>query len=102
MSMPTFSPKDGPFRESDVSRNNKDRTNRTVAKLLEEEYGKDPTQESVDFGTPETAEGLTTDPMSYNAQMHTAGSAAQPSGDDGGITSKRTSGADPTPGKPGA
>lgn len=102
MSMPTFSPKDGPFREPDVSRNNKDRMAREVSKALEAEYGKDPTQESIDFGTPETAEGLTTDPMSYNAEMHTSGSAAQPSGDDGGITSKRTNGADPTPAKPGA
>ena len=98
--MKEFTPKDGPFRKADVSRNSKDRGNRTVSEALEAEYGLDPTALDCDFGTPEHAEGLGIDPMDH--QMQGDGSNMSPPEASGPTMGKRTSGADPTPGMPGA
>ena len=100
--MAEFTPKDGPFRRADISRNSKDRANRNVAKALEAEYGLDPTALTCDFGTPEMAEGLGIDPQAWTEAQHTPGAAASPPEASEPTKGKRTNGADPTPGMPGA
>lgn len=90
----------GPFRKADISRNNDAWANRNVSKDLEAEYGLDPTALTCDFGTPEFAEGLGVDPMDRQMQGEFTNTNAPAC--DGPKVGKRTSGADPTPGMPGA